>query len=172
MAIWAKYRATLFIIHQVHLSYQLPLILVDSNLASESHNPFVLPYGHVSEAIDDCIGLLLKASDLTKDTGLGVGVRIKVKLVKVLFITVFFVQIVYVHLACSVSVQVHVVDPVLELLSHFISVLVEGLLDYVLICLRDLVSEALSDALLHDFFVVASSDSKSISLVNRLVEEL
>ena len=172
MAIWAKYRATLFIIHQVDLSYQLPLILVDSNLASESHYPFVLPYGHVSQAIDDCIGLLLKASDLTKDTGLGVGVRIKVELVKVLLITVFLVQIVYVHLACSVSVQVNVVDPVLELLSHFISVLVEGFLDDVLVRLRDLVSETLSDALLHDFLVVASSDSKSISLVNRLVEEL
>lgn len=64
MASWAKNRATLFIIHQVHFSHQLPLILVDSYLASESHYPFILPYCHVSEAVNYSIRLFLKSSDL------------------------------------------------------------------------------------------------------------
>ena len=76
MASWAKYGATLFIIHQVHLSYKLPLILVDSYLASESHHTFVLSHGHVSQAVDYGIGPLLKSCDLVQNTSLGVGMGI------------------------------------------------------------------------------------------------
>jgi hypothetical protein len=171
MTLWANHRAGLFLI-QVDLSDQVSLVLVNSYLTSESHHSFVLSNCHISEAVDDGVGLLLKATNFRKDTSLGVSVRVKVELIKVDFITFFLGKLVDIHLACSISIQVDVVDPVLEFLGHFFPVLVEGFLDDVLVRLRDLITETPSNILLHDFFIVTSSDRKRISLVNWLIEEL
>ena len=148
------------------------MVLVIFHLACEAKHALVLLEAHHTKTIQDGISFFVKTANLVQDTGLGIGVGLKVELVDIVLLAILIHLLVYIHLTCTISIQVDIVNTILELECHLISMLMQWLLDDVLLRLGNLVLELLATRLIHDLFVVTSPDCECIGLINGLIQEL
>ena len=78
----------------------------------------------------------------------------------------------FVNFSNTVGWYVNVINSIFKSCSHFVSVLVEWLLDYFLVSVGDATQNALRVCFLHEFIKVLLSDAKRFNMFNGLVQEL
>ena len=125
--------------------------------------------GHGAERVANIVSFLLEVLDFFKDP-----VLLRVLVGYRLFSFFVFLGRLSVNFdfTDTISRNIDVVDPILEFGSHIVSVFVKRFLDDILVIERDAVFHLFALFGLHHSVEVLPSDSKSLDMVNRLVQEL
>ena len=134
--------------------------------------PLIEPLAHDRQRVGDLVRLLVELSDLVEDSIGLVCLLIHVVVIDVVLVVILLVEGVHVDFSCTIGREVDVVNTVLELASHLVSVLMKRLLDDILVALSDLAPELQPHALIHDLLECTPSHGKSIDHIDLMVQKL
>jgi len=154
------------------LLYQLYLVLVNRALSHRHHQLLIVPLRQAAYLLLNIHPLLVKRFNLFQNDALKVAGRCGgIEVIEVTVIGLWLLVVLNVNSAGIISLDVDVIDPVLEFEGGLLPVVMHRLLDFVLVDVPDGPPAALAVPLVHDAQEVFLPHSIGFDSIKCLVQE-